>query len=415
MKLGVRAGLGLVISGSLASALLAFVGCGDSGTRVAFDAAPPVEAGSDDGSADASDGSDGAAPLRDPCADSVGLAANAPWPIAGGCAKRPGFRRDLRGPTSGSVLFTFATTGRPTQPVVAEDGTVVFGTSDGHVIALSASGQRRWDVVVGSPVETSPVLLADNVVLYASSAGKLGKLALSDGAESVTRDGPAAPTSPLPLADGTMVFTAGDGKLHVTSTSTLVESAAVDVGSTTSLTLAFDGTFFAAGKDGTIRKVSATQAVATFAKVDAPLVAPVAVSAYGEAVLATSDGKLVVIDEAGKTRFTVTLDGKPLGAPATAPDGSVYVATDAGKVHGYDREGKEVFTYAPLGLSQPPVVTGGGTVVFGAEDTKLYAVLPSSRLLFAASLRTKAVSSGAFAANGTFFVGTEAGLVAVGP
>jgi outer membrane protein assembly factor BamB len=415
MKLGVRAGLGLVFSGGVALALVTFAGCGDSSTRVTFDAAAPVDAGLGDGSSDASDGSDGAALPRDPCADSVGLAANAPWPTVGGCAKRPGFRKDLRGPTSGSVAFTFATTGRPTSPVVAEDGTVVFGTSDGRLIALSASGQKRWDVLVGGVVETPPVLLADGFVLVASTAGKFGKFALSDGAQSVLVDGPSAPTSPIPLADGTMVFTAGDAKMHVVSTATLVESAAVDVGSTSALTLAFDGTFFAAGKDGTIRKIGANQAVAAFAKVDAPLTGPVAVTAYGEAVLATSDGKLVVVDESGKTRFTVTLDGKPLGAPATAPDGSVYVATDAGKVHGYDRDGKEVFTYAPLGLSQPPVVTGGGTVVFGAEDTKLYAVLPSSRLLFAASLRTKAVTSGAFAANGTFFVGTEAGLVAVGP
>ena len=150
-------------------------------------------------------------------------------------------------------------------------------------------------------------------------------------------------------------------------------------------------------------------------RAQAALVSPAVVSPFGEVFVASGDAKLHAVDATGAARWTATLDGAAIGAPAVAPDGTVYVATAAGKVHGYGRQGQETFVFAPLGLAQPPIVTGGGTVLFGAEDTKLYAVQPTGRLLFAAALRSRATSSGALGRGGTMFLATEAGVVGVGP
>jgi outer membrane protein assembly factor BamB len=371
-----------------------------------------------DAGVDASDGGEASVEPspEDPCADPSGTAARAPWPMVGGCARRPSSRKDLRGPASGVVSFTYPTTGRATAPVVAEDGSVIVATSDAHVVALTAAGQKRWDVTVAASVTASPVLTASGEVLFATTTGRIVKLALGDGAEVLARDGVTGPSGFLPLADGTVVYTASDAKLHRFDLSDLKEKATIDVQSVEPLTLARDGGILAAGKDGTLRRVALDGAVSDlFRSGGAPLVFAPIVTSYGDVVVVGQDGKLRSLDASGKLRFERPLGGAPRGTPAASFEGNVYVATESGKLMGFDREGKELFAFAPLGLPEAPVVTGSGTVFFGAEDTKLYAVQPTGRLLFSGSLRARALSSAAFAANGALYLAVEGGIVGISP
>ncbi len=389
--------------------------CGGTDTPLR-DAGPLVPVA--DASLDASDGGDANVEPspEDPCADPAGTAARAPWPMVGGCARRPSSRKDLRGPASGVVTFTYPTTGRATSPVVAEDGSVIVATSDAHVVAMTASGQKRWDVIVAASVAAPPVLTASSEVLVATTSGRIVKLALSDGAEVLARDGAAGASAFLPLADGTVVYTAADAKLHRFNISDLQEKSTVEVQSIEPLTLARDGAILAAGQDGTLRRVASDGAVSElFRSGGGALVFAPIVTSYGDIVVVAQDGKLRSLDASGKLRFERPLGGAPRGIPAASFEGNVYVATEGGKVMGFDREGKELFAFAPLGLAEAPVVTGTGTVFFGAEDTKLYAVQPTGRLLFSGSLRARALSSAAFGANGALYLAVEGGVVGIGP
>ncbi len=415
MKLRVGASLA-VVSALTLPALELVSACGET-ARVAIEAGPSDAQSADAGPARADADADAEVVAVDPCADPAGTPPRAPWPMPGACARRPG-SRGLRGPAGGAIGWSSdAGSIGATSPVIAEDGAVIVGTSDGRVLAFEATGGRRWEIAAGAPISASPVLVAGGEVLYVTTAGRLGKVALADGKEGPKREGPRGPTSPLPLADGTVVYTAEDGKMHVASISDLAEVAALEVNSTEPLTLGPDGAVLAAGKDGALRRVvrGAEPQVSVWFRAGAALVSSPVVSGFGEVFVASADAKLHAVGSDGGPRWVVSLDGVASGAPAVAPDGTVYVATASGKVRGYGRDGQERFVFAPLGPAQPPIVSAAGVVLFGAEDTKLYAVLPSGRLSFAAALRARATSSGALGADGTLFLATEAGVVGVGP
>ena len=380
---------------------------GDAGVTV-----PPADAGAD--VSDAAEASTAPSP-EDPCGFPSGVAPGAPWPMAGACARRPSSRKELRGPSSGSASLTYALTGRATSPIVAEDGTVIVGTSDAHVVAITAAGQKRWDVTAAGPVTSSPVLTAGGEVTFVTAQGRLAKLAIADGAELGARDGANGASGLLPLADGTLVYAATDGKAHRINLSDLVETSTIDVDTQEALTLARDGALLASGRDGVLRRVGTDGAVTELYRAGVALVAPPIVTVFGDVVVVGRDEKLRSVKATGELRFERPLGGALRGVPAASPDGSVYAATTAGKVVGFDRDGKELFAFAPLGLAESPVVAGSGTVFFGAEDTKLYAVMPSGRLLFSGSLKAKALSAGAFAQSGAFYVAVEGGVAFVGP
>lgn len=412
MKRRIGASLGLVsLSASLA---LAGLGACSETTRPVLEAgaadAAPTDAARGDADADAG-------PVSvDPCGLPSGASATAPWPMLGGCAARPGSRKELRAPSGALVGFASdASSVGATAPVVAEGGMVVVGTTDGRLLAFSASGSPLWAAPTGGPVAVSPVVLTGGELAYASAAGKLGRVAVVDGAAGASGTGAPGPTALLPLADGTLAYTALDGKMHIASIAELSEVEAVDVNSTEPLTLGLDGAVLAAGRDGALRKVSRGRAPEVWFRAASALVSAASVSPFGEVFVASADGRLHAVGADGAERWSAPLDGTSVGAPAVAQDGTVYIATSSGKVRGFDRAGAEVFTFEPLGLAQPPIVAGGGTVLFGADDTKLYAVQPSGRLLFAASLRARATSPGALGSNGTLYLATESGVVSVGP
>lgn len=415
MKRRIGASVGLV-SLSVALVLAEVLGaCGET-ARTAVDAGA-VDAAPTDAGLPPSDADGDAAPTSvDPCGLASGASATAPWPMLGGCAARPGSRKDARAPSGPAVGFASdASSVGATAPVVGEGGAVVVGTADGRLLAFTASGSPLWSASTGGPVAAAPVILAGGDVAYASAAGKLGRVRAADGVAGPSAAGAAGPTALLPLADGTLAYTALDGKMHVASVTDLAEVEAVDVDSTQALTLGPDGAVLAAGRDGSLRKVVRGRAPEVWFRAPSALVSSAAVSPFGEVFVASAAGRLHAVGADGAERWSAPLDGASVGAPAVAPDGTVYVATSTGKVRGFGRDGAEVFAFEPLGLAQPPIVAGGGTVLFGAEDTKLYAVLPSGRLLFAASVRARATSPAALGSNGAVYLATESGVVSVGP
>ncbi|MBK6461728.1 MAG: PQQ-binding-like beta-propeller repeat protein [Myxococcales bacterium] len=403
-------------SGSAALLLVESLGgCGEV-ARPTVDASS-LDAGPKDGGPPLTDADADAAPTSvDPCGLPSGASATAPWPMLGGCAARPGSRKDTRAPSGPALGFSSdASSLGATAPVVAEGGVVVVGTSDGRLLAFSASGSLLWSAPTGGPVAASPVVLAGGDVAYATTAGKLGRVRVADGVAGPSAAGAPGPTALLPLADGTLAYTALDGKMHVAASADLAELEAVDVDSTVPLTLGVGGAILAAGRDGALRKVVRGRAPEVWFRASSALTSSAALSPLGVVLVASAAGRLHAVSADGAERWSAALEGTAVGAPAVAPDGSVYVATSEGKVRGFDRDGKEGFAFEPLGVAQPPIVAGGGTVLFGAEDTKLYAVQPSGRILFAASLRSRATSPAALGANGAVYLATESGVVSVGP
>lgn len=392
--------------------VLSTFACG--GSERVTDAGPPTtdDAAAPDAGADAEvDATEPAAP-EDPCLGATGYAEGSAWPMRGGCPRRPSSRARLRGPSNGTLAFTYATTGRATSPVLTEGGLVVFGTDDGRVVAVSAAGQKQWDVDFGRPVSVSPFVRSAEEIVVAGNDGRIARLAVADGSIRGEEPGAREPSELLPLGDG-VAYTAADKKLHRTSQD-LREVSALDVSSREAPTLAKDGAILVAGDDGALRRVEGTQTTVIYRAPAALTFAP-AIGFYGDVFVVGKDDVLRSLAPSGALRFERPLGSPALAAPATSPDGAVYVATTAGKVLGFDRTGKETVSFAPLGVPEAPIVGAQGNAFFGAEDTKIYAVLPTGRLAFAGSLRVRARGQGALSEGGMLFLPVEGGIAGVGP
>jgi len=124
-------------------------------------------------------------------------------------------------------------------PSVGADGSLYFGSLDGHVYALSASGAFRWRYSAGAPLAASPVLgspLGSDPSLYIPSydgrvhcvSSRFGTARWSSGAFVGAALGPQGRAAQLQAqalmfssaaldAQGLLLLGGGDGALHALS------------------------------------------------------------------------------------------------------------------------------------------------------------------------------------------------------
>lgn len=402
---------------ALAAALGSSSGCGTTSTAARDAGARDgsvVDAGALDADADAKP------PPGDPCGDLSGLEADSPWPMPGGCPKRPGFRPKLQGAGQPTLSFSFGVASRPTSPVVAADGSVYFGTAEGKLDALSGQGKKKWDVDAGAPITQSPVVLAGGHVVFVTTSGKI-TLVGADGEQKAQATLPPSPSSPLVGPDGTLYLTASDGKLHALAKDTLAERYASDVGDApgsepgNAVTLGDGGVLWVATRNGSLSRVTFDGRSTVVYKAGAGFAAAPSVTASGDVVAASSDGTLHMIGPDGTLRYRAALGSASAGGPALSPEGAVYVPTRAGKLLGIDQAGKEIFAFAPFGIPSEAIVGSDGIVYFGADDGKFYAVAPSGRLVWAASARSPTRAASALSGSGLVLVPSDGALVGLGP
>src|SRR5205807_2234122 len=75
----------------------------------------------------------------------------------------------------GAQKWTFATTDRVLAgPALAEDGTIYFGSLNGHLYAINPDGTKRWDANAGSSIgQSSPAIGSDGTVYVGTYGGSL--------------------------------------------------------------------------------------------------------------------------------------------------------------------------------------------------------------------------------------------------
>ena len=73
---------------------------------------------------------------------------------------------------NGQVRWRFPTGGRiHGAPVIAQDGTILFGSQDDRLYALSPEGKLQWSLKFSADVDASPTLTSDGVLYVAGDDG----------------------------------------------------------------------------------------------------------------------------------------------------------------------------------------------------------------------------------------------------
>lgn len=116
----------------------------------------------------------------------------------------------------GNVLRHFTTAGHvPEAPVVGPDGTIYFGSWDGHLYAASPAGAIRWAVDLKDRVTSAPAVSADGRILVATFEGTMCAVREVDGRPVLDWEAEANArySSPLVSSDGRVYVGTLDGRL----------------------------------------------------------------------------------------------------------------------------------------------------------------------------------------------------------
>jgi outer membrane protein assembly factor BamB len=116
----------------------------------------------------------------------------------------------------GSVLRHFTTAGHiPEAPAVGPDGTIYFGSWDGHLYAASPEGAVRWAIDLKDRVTSAPAIGAEGRVLVSTFEGMLCAVRVADGRPVLDwqADANARYSAPLISSDGKVYVGTLDGRL----------------------------------------------------------------------------------------------------------------------------------------------------------------------------------------------------------
>lgn len=118
---------------------------------------------------------------------------------------------------AGRTTRRFTTAGHvPEAPAVGPDGTVYFGSWDGHLYAADPEGQLRWRIDLGDRLSSAPAVCAEGRVLAGSYDGFLFAVREREGRPTLEWSAEAACrySSPLISADGKVYVGGMDGRLR---------------------------------------------------------------------------------------------------------------------------------------------------------------------------------------------------------
>ncbi|MDD5306083.1 MAG: PQQ-binding-like beta-propeller repeat protein [Deltaproteobacteria bacterium] len=286
-----------------------------------------------------------------------------------------------------------------TSPVIGKDGTIYVGSDDDRLAAVDASGKERWVFVTTEPaargdkpedgrwdVDTSPVLAADGTVvfgcnrfLYALFASGVLRWKFEAGLGRVK-----VFTSPAVGRDGTIFFGTQGRSFHaLTPIGAAGWKLSTDGDNDGSPSVGDDGTVYFGSDDGRLRAVAPGGTLRFATDLGGPIRAPAAIARDGTVYASTYGPRPFLAALDGRTgavrwRFHIEPgDGDLYGIESGAlvdADGYVYFGGRDRYVYCLTPEGALAWRFLTGGqVDAGPVLGPDGTLYVGSDDGKLYA------------------------------------------
>jgi len=360
----------------------------------------------------------------------------------------PKFRSDARNTGSSALVLpllgaqiTLANLNGPVEssPVVALDGTIYSGSSDGNVYAFTAAGAAKWKTSMGGNIKATVALGSDGIVYAASANGHVIALDPADGStrwdvsfvDSFT-------SSPTIGPDGTLFLGSINGVLYALDGSTgEVKWADSGLGAIdSSPALSPDGSRLYIGAGSKLCSVQTKDGAKLWGVGNGSAVhSSPAVSSDGSVIYCgRDDGSVVAVKSADGSDFwpmPAALGAAVTASPALANlNGSNWVLVGAtnGKFCALDAQTGaaaqgEAF-FAGGAIRSSAAVSSDGSILVGADDGILYGLHldPSAGLLnnflstkaAGAILSSPAIASAGSAGDVVYYSSTDGSLISIG-
>lgn len=248
--------------------------------------------------------------------------------------------------TSSNVILSPDLNRIAAAPLIADDGTVLVGTTDEFVRALTSSGTVKWSDSLGSAVNATGALGSDGTAYFQTEDSMVIALR-ADGSTAWT-------------------FLSGGG------------NCAPVVGA--------DGTVYAVNQDGTVYALNPTDGNVKWTdSLRVPVVQALAINPDRDTMYVTTEtGELKSIDvNTGANGWSLVV-GEDASGPVIGPDGSVYVG-GGGRVLKLSPQLDTIWAFVPplVGILSTPAITADGYVYVLAVAGKKRLALQGSDSLYA--------------------------------
>ncbi|WP_319764413.1 PQQ-binding-like beta-propeller repeat protein [Maridesulfovibrio sp.] len=312
-------------------------------------------------------------------------------------------------------------------PAIASDGTIYVGTADSdsnNLFAISPNGSQKWECPITGSIRSSPAIAADGTI-YVGSTDKSFYAITPDGKQKwAFPTGDSIYSSPAIAADGTIYVGSDDRNLYAI-TSDGKQKWAFPTGNSiySSPAIAADGTIYVGSDDGNLYAITPEGKKKWSFPTDKSIVSSPAIAADGTIYVGSGDENLYAISPSGKEKWrfafgqfvtinnsaVITEDGTIIiaaanklyalspnreekwdlfdgqnsmfSSAAVASDGTIYIAV-GNKLYAVDSKNPQE---APVLIAETgdfikssPTISSDGTVYFGSDDGKLYAVKTNS-------------------------------------
>jgi outer membrane protein assembly factor BamB len=287
-------------------------------------------------------------------------------------------------------------------PAVAADGSIYFGSDADRLVSLDRMGTERWIFSTEQPpedgeksssgrwdVDTSPVIAADgtvifgcNLFVYAVRPNGMLRWYFKAGVGKAKIF-----SSPAMGSDGTIYFgTQGSYFFALDGSAKVLWHVKTGGDNDSTPAVGDDGTIYFGSDDKKVRAVAPGGNLKWEISVEAPVRAPVSIGHDGTVFASTYDEKpfLAALDgSTGKEKWRFHIEpgkGSFYGIQSGAlvdSDGYVYFGGRDGYVYCLSPEGELVWRYKTGDqVDSGPVMGPDGTLYIGSDDKRLYAFSP---------------------------------------
>lgn len=294
----------------------------------------------------------------------------------------PAFGNDIAGPEYPLVRWRVET-GGPIRsgPAAGPDGTVVFGSDDGALRAVSSSGEPRWELDLNTPIRSAPTVAPDGTVFVGAEDRRLYAVGPDGRIRWAAEFDAPVRTRPALTADGGIIVTAGEILAALGPDGTPRWQWGTDRKVLSDPVVLPDGRI-AVGAGGGYLLVHEPDGAPKIARqVGLKMVSRPAIGPEGNLFVGTGRNELLSLTPEGIRNWVAGTGNHMVGPPSLGPDGIVVAGSD----------NRYVFARSPTGdrqwavqtgdwVTTRPVVDANGRVFAGSWDGSLYAIDPEGKV-----------------------------------
>ncbi len=268
-------------------------------------------------------------------------------------------------------------------PVLADNGRIYVGASNGCLYALHSTGTMEWYFPAWQEITSTPAIGADGTVYVGSNDRRLYAVNPDGSKQWEFMTGSRISSSPAVATDGTIYVGSGDFNLYAVNPENGSQKWAFPTGGevTSSPAIGADGTIYVGSSDDSLYAINPEDGTQKWAfPTTGRVISSPVIGTDGTIYVGSEDYSLYAVNpEDGSQKWAFPTGDAVYSDPAVGADGVIYVGSNDGRLYAINADGSERWSYLTGGNVQSPVAIGTAGVIYaGSTDGRLYAIHSSS-------------------------------------